>query len=51
MFGAPGTARRFLRTPHAMLEGRSPLDVTLAAGAGADVVTNILGRAAYGAAV
>jgi putative toxin-antitoxin system antitoxin component (TIGR02293 family) len=51
VFGAPETARRFLGAPHAMLEGRSPLDVVLAAGAGADVVVNILGRAAYGAAV
>ena len=51
VFGAPETARRFLSTPHAMLEGRSPLDVALAAGAGANAVINILGRAAYGAAV
>jgi len=51
VFGAPETARRFLGTPHAMLEGRTRLDVALAAGAGADAVTNILGRAAYGAAV
>jgi putative toxin-antitoxin system antitoxin component (TIGR02293 family) len=51
VFGAPETARRFLGTRHAMLEGRSPLDVALAAGAGADAVVNILGRAAYGAAV
>ncbi len=51
VFGAPETARRFLGAPHAMLEGRSPLDVALAAGAGADAVINILGRAAYGAAV
>jgi len=51
VFGAPETARRFLGTPHAMLDGRSPLDVALAAGAGADAVINILGRAAYGAAV
>ncbi len=51
VFEAPETARRFLAAPHAMLEGRSPLDVALAAGAGADAVINILGRAAYGAAV
>jgi putative toxin-antitoxin system antitoxin component (TIGR02293 family) len=51
VFGAPETARRFLGAPHAMLEGRAPLDVALAAGVGAEVVINILGRAAYGAAV
>jgi uncharacterized protein (DUF2384 family) len=34
-----------------MLEGKSPRDVALATGPGADAVVNILGRAAYGGAV
>lgn len=44
-------AQEFLTRPHAMLEGRTPLDVALATGPGADAVVNLLGRAAYGAAV
>jgi putative toxin-antitoxin system antitoxin component (TIGR02293 family) len=43
--------REFLRRPHMMLGGKPPLEVALANGAGADVVVNILGRIAYGAAV
>jgi len=31
-----------------MLDGKAPLDVALATGPGADVVINLLGRAAYG---
>ena len=41
-------AREFLGRPHAMLDGKAPLDVALATGPGADVVINLLGRAAYG---
>lgn len=40
--------RAFLARPHAMLDGKPPLDVALATGPGADVVINLLGRAAYG---
>lgn len=39
--------RVFLARPHIMLDGKPPLDVALATGPGADVVINLLGRAAY----
>ena len=42
-----GRVREFLGRPHAMLDGRAPLEVALATGPGADVVINLLGRAAY----
>lgn len=41
-------AREFLGHPHPMLDGKAPLDVTLATSSGADMVINLLGRAAYG---
>lgn len=44
-------ARDFLTRPHTMLENKTPLDVALSTGAGADAVMNVLGRAAYGGAV
>ena len=44
-------AREFLTRPHPMLENKTPLDVSLATGPGADAVVNILGRAAYGGGV
>ena len=34
-----------------MLGGKAPRDVVIASGAGADVVINLLGRAAYGGGV
>ena len=43
--------REFLCRPHMMLSGKTPLELALASGAGADVVVNIIGRAAYGGAV
>lgn len=43
-------ARTFLNRPHMLLEGKKPLDVALATDPGADLVINILGRAAYGGA-
>lgn len=43
--------RDFLNRPHAMLDGKSPLDVALATGPGADAVINVLGRAAYSGGV
>ena len=46
----PAKAREFMRRPHPMLDGKSPLDVALATSPGADLVINLLGRAAYGAA-
>jgi len=47
----PGKAREFLNHPHPMLDGKSPLDLALATGPGADLVINVLGRAAYGGGV
>lgn len=47
----PAKAREVLATPHAMLDGKPPLDVALATGPGADLVINLLGRAAYGGGV
>lgn len=44
-------AREFLNRPHPMLEQRTPLDLTIGSGPGADIVINILGRAAYGGGV
>jgi len=41
-------AREFMTRPHPMLDGKPPLDVALATGPGADLVINLLGRAAYG---
>lgn len=43
--------RDFLTRPHMMLENKTPIDVALSTGAGADAVMNVLGRAAYGGAV
>ena len=51
VYGTPDGARAFLTRPHMMLDGKLPLDVALATGPGADAVSNILGRTAYGAAV
>jgi putative toxin-antitoxin system antitoxin component (TIGR02293 family) len=48
IYQTPEKAREFLSRPHAMLDGKPPLDVALATGPGADVVINLLGRAAYG---
>jgi putative toxin-antitoxin system antitoxin component (TIGR02293 family) len=48
IYKVPENARKFLTRPHPMLDGKSPLDVALATGPGADIVINLLGRAAYG---
>lgn len=48
IYKEPGRAREFLSRPHPMLDGKPPLDVVLATGPGADLVINLLGRAAYG---
>lgn len=50
IYQEPAKAREFMRRPHPMLDGKSPLDVALATSPGADLVINLLGRAAYGAA-
>jgi len=44
----PAKVRDFLGRAHPMLDNKPPLDVALATGPGADVVINLLGRAAYG---
>lgn len=41
-------AREFLSRAHPMLDNKAPLDVALATSPGADLVVNLLGRAAYG---
>jgi putative toxin-antitoxin system antitoxin component (TIGR02293 family) len=43
--------RSFLERAHPMLDDKSPLEVALATGPGADAVMNILGRAAYSGGV
>ena len=42
-----GNAGEFLKRPHAMLDGKPPLDVALATNPGADAVINLLGGVAY----
>lgn len=49
--GDAARARTFLNRPHPMLEDRTPLDLAIGSGPGADLVINILGRAAYGGGV
>ena len=51
IYKKPELARAFLTRPHPMLDGKAPLDVALATGPGADIVINLLGRAAYGGGV
>lgn len=48
IYKEPARAREFLSRPHPMLDGKAPLDVALATSPGADLVINLLGRAAYG---
>ncbi|HWK47814.1 MAG TPA: antitoxin Xre-like helix-turn-helix domain-containing protein [Stellaceae bacterium] len=43
-------ARAFLFRPHAMLDGRPPINVALQAEVGAQIVKDILGRLKYGSA-
>lgn len=51
IYREPEKVRAFLNRPHMMLDGKTPLDVALATGPGADAVINLLGRAAYGGGV
>jgi len=51
IYREPERARDFLGRPHPMLDGKAPLDVALATSPGADLVINLLGRAAYGGGV
>lgn len=46
----PDAARDFLFRPHAMLDGRRPVDVVLASEFGGPLVDGILGRLRYGSA-
>ncbi|MCW3783599.1 antitoxin Xre/MbcA/ParS toxin-binding domain-containing protein [Defluviimonas salinarum] len=50
VWGDAEDARAFLNRPHPMLDGRSPLDVTLQSEIGGEVVSQILGRLQYGSA-
>jgi putative toxin-antitoxin system antitoxin component (TIGR02293 family) len=49
--GDDNAAAAFLNRPHALLEGRTPIDVTMESNAGADLVTRIIGEARAGVAV
>jgi len=51
VYGQPEKARQFFFRPHMMLGGRQPIDVVLDNDQGAETVSGLLGRAAYGAAV
>jgi len=51
IFQDDGKVRDFLNRRHMMLENKTPIDVALSTGAGADAVVNLLGRAAYGGGV
>lgn len=51
IYKSPDKAREFLNRPHQMLDRKSPLDVALATGPGADLVINLLGAGAYGGGV
>ena len=49
-WGSDAAAREFLFRPHAMLEGRPPVDVVLASEFSRPLVEGILGRLRYGSA-
>ncbi len=51
LFRDQAKVQDFLSRPHMMLENKAPLDIALATEPGADVVVNLLGRAAYGGGV
>ena len=50
VWGTPEAAREFLFRGHAMLDGRTPVDVVLATELGTPLVDGILGRLRYGSA-
>lgn len=50
VWGSDAEASAFLFRPHAMLEGREPIDVMLRTDLGASLVEEILGRLKYGSA-
>lgn len=49
IWGGEDGARRFMQQPHMLLDGRTPLDVTLSGEWGGKMVEDILGRIAAGA--
>ena len=51
VFRDDAKVRRFLDSPHPMLDDKAPLEIALATGLGADAVINLLGRAAYSGGV
>jgi putative toxin-antitoxin system antitoxin component (TIGR02293 family) len=51
VFRDDAKVRRFLDSPHPMLDDKAPLEVALETGLGADAVINLLGRAAYSGGV
>ncbi|TMJ78679.1 MAG: DUF2384 domain-containing protein, partial [Alphaproteobacteria bacterium] len=51
VFRDEAKVRSFLDRPHPMLDDKTPLDIALATGPGADAVINVLGRAAYSGGV
>ncbi len=51
IFRDEAKVRRFLDSPHPMLDDKAPLEIALATGPGADAVINVLGRAAYSGGV
>lgn len=50
VWGGSEGARRFMGDPHILLDGKSPLDVSLSGELGGRLVEDILGHLAYGSA-
>ena len=50
VWGGADGARRFMLSPHMMLDGATPLEVALSGELGGKLVEDILGRLAYGSA-
>jgi putative toxin-antitoxin system antitoxin component (TIGR02293 family) len=50
VWGSEDAASRFLFTPHMLLRGKRPIDVTLGNEVGAEIVDDILGRLQHGTA-
>ena len=48
VFGDDDKARRFLFTPHMLLDGEAPIEVAALNDVGADAVGSLLGRLKYG---
>ncbi len=50
VWGGPDEARRFLGAPNALMDGRTPLDLTLSGELGGRLVEDVLGALLYGSA-